>query len=87
MTYVGTVTKQGTVKLPPDANLPEGTKVEVTPLPEGPIVTPWRNETDPFANAKPLDLSLLIGGYPDERDADEIIADLRAARKPRDWSK
>jgi hypothetical protein len=33
MTYIGTVSKKGTVTLPPDANLPEGTKVEVTPLP------------------------------------------------------
>jgi hypothetical protein len=32
MTYIGTVTKKGTVALPPDANLPEGTKVEVRPV-------------------------------------------------------
>lgn len=34
MTYIGTVSKKGTVTLPPDANLPEGTKVAVTPLPD-----------------------------------------------------
>ncbi len=85
MTYIGTVSK-GTIVLPPEAHLPDGVKVVVQPLDDG-VVTPWRNETDPFANAKPVDLSLLVGGYPDDRDADEIIADLRAARKPRDFSR
>ena len=32
MSYKGTV-KNGTVVLPPDADLPDGTEVEVTPLP------------------------------------------------------
>jgi hypothetical protein len=38
---------------------------------------------DPFANAKPIeDVSVLLGGLPDERSAEEIIADLRACRVP-----
>jgi hypothetical protein len=39
---------------------------------------------DPLADAKPVDdLSVLIGGLPDSRDAEEILRDLRAARRPR----
>lgn len=35
MTYIGTVTKKGTVALPPEAELPEGTRVEVRPVETG----------------------------------------------------
>ncbi len=34
MTYVGTISK-GVVILPPDANLEDGTKVRVEPMPSG----------------------------------------------------
>jgi hypothetical protein len=33
MSYIGTVSKLGTVTLPPEANLAQGSKVEVIPLP------------------------------------------------------
>ncbi|HLC43130.1 MAG TPA: hypothetical protein VJO34_16075 [Methylomirabilota bacterium] len=43
--------------------------------------SPWRREEDPFRNAKPLaDLKVLLGGLPDNRDPEEILRDLRAAR-------
>jgi len=47
-----------------------------------------RNKTrprhDPFAGAKPLkNPSILIGGLPDERTAEEILADLRARHRRR----
>jgi hypothetical protein len=43
-------------------------------------ITPWRLEIDPFAGASPLvELSLLAGGLPDGRDAEEILCDLRGA--------
>jgi hypothetical protein len=44
-------------------------------------ITPRRLEIDPFANASPLvDLSSLAGGLPDDRDAEEILRDLRISR-------
>jgi hypothetical protein len=47
----------------------------------GDPTTPWRLEIDPFANASPLvDLSSLAGGLPDDRDAEEILRDLRISR-------
>ena len=52
-----------------------------TILPGEGQLTPWRLEHDPWAGARPItDVSLLIGGLPDDRSADEILADLRAAR-------
>jgi hypothetical protein len=36
MSYIGTV-ENGQIKLPPDAQLPEGAKVEVAVLSEGPL--------------------------------------------------
>lgn len=46
--------------------------------------TPWRREDDPFRDARPLpELAVLIGGLPDDRDAEEILRDLRASRVPR----
>jgi hypothetical protein len=48
------------------------------------VITPWRLEIDPFANASPLvDLSTLAGGLPDERDAEEILRDLDLCRRKR----
>ena len=39
------------------------------------------DEAEPFLGAEPVsDLSEIAGGLPDERTADEIIADLRACR-------
>lgn len=36
----------------------------------------------PFTRAKPLkNISAVLGGLPDERRAEEILADLRAARR------
>lgn len=32
MSYIGTITGKGIVALPPEADLPAGTRVEVTPL-------------------------------------------------------
>jgi hypothetical protein len=44
----------------------------------------WRGAADPFANAQPItDLSRMIGGLPDDRTAEEILADLAQARRPR----
>jgi hypothetical protein len=44
-------------------------------------VIPAKSAEDPFRDAKPLtDLTVLIGGLPDDRDADEILCDLRRAR-------
>ena len=38
---------------------------------------------DPFAHAEPVgDVSILLGGLPDERDADTILADIRDSRVP-----
>jgi hypothetical protein len=38
-------------------------------------------DEDPFAGAKPIaDPSVLLGGLPDERSAEEIIADMEACR-------
>lgn len=40
-----------------------------------------RPARDPFAHAEPVgDVSILLGGLPDERDADTILADIRASR-------
>jgi hypothetical protein len=48
------------------------------------VITPWRLEIDPFANASPLvDLSTLTGGLPDDRDAKEILRDLDRCRRKR----
>lgn len=47
-------------------------------------LTPWRRSGDPFRDAKPLgDLAVLIGGLPDDRDAEEILRDLRQMRSSR----
>ena len=47
-------------------------------LPDENSITPWRMQIDPFANASPLvDLSTLVGGLPDDRDAEEILRDLQ----------
>lgn len=44
-------------------------------------LTPWRRSEDPFRDIKPLaDLTVLIGELPDNRDADEILRDLRQSR-------
>ncbi len=41
----------------------------------------WRRAADPFGDAKPLvDLAVLVGGLPDDRDPDEILRDLRRTR-------
>lgn len=41
-------------------------------------LTLWRRSEDPFRDIKPLaDLTVLIGGLPDDRDAEEILMGLR----------
>lgn len=46
----------------------------------------WRGPENPFANARPfVNREDFFGGLPDDRPADEIIADLREGRKPRTW--
>jgi hypothetical protein len=53
-------------------------------LPSENPITPWRLEIDPFANASPLiDLSLVAGGLPDDRDAEDILRDLDCCRMKR----
>jgi hypothetical protein len=53
-------------------------------LPEERPVTPWCAEVDPFAQASPVaDLSIIAGGLPDPRDADEILRDLASCRMKR----
>ncbi len=50
-------------------------------LPQEGQLTPWRRLEDPFRDAKPLaELSILIGGLPDNRDPEEILRDLRETR-------
>jgi len=50
-------------------------------LPDEAQLTPWRREEDPFRDAKPLaELTVLIGGLPDNRDPEEILKDLRQSR-------
>jgi hypothetical protein len=47
-------------------------------------LTPWRIEADPFANfTASTDLSVFLGGLPDDRNPDEILKDLQEARLPR----
>jgi hypothetical protein len=53
------------------------------PVREAPS-TPWRVATDPFAKATPVhDLSTLVGGLPDPRDAEAILRDLARCRTGR----
>jgi hypothetical protein len=48
MSYKGTV-KNGTVVLPPDADLPDGTEVEVTPVQEQPTAKSFYERYARFA--------------------------------------
>jgi len=55
-----------------------------TRLPGERRLTEWKSSEDPFASTQPLsDASVLIGGLPDDRTAEEILADLRASRRTR----
>jgi len=50
---------------------------------ETPVTLP-QGEPDPFAHARPIhDLSVLIGGLPDTREAEEILHDLARCRMKR----
>jgi hypothetical protein len=50
-------------------------------LPREGQLTPWKQVEDPFRDAKPVeDLSILIGGLPDDRDPEEILRDLKRIR-------
>jgi hypothetical protein len=50
-------------------------------LPHEGQLTPWKRTDDPFRDARPMvDLTLLIGGLPDDRDTEEILRDLRDTR-------
>ncbi len=60
MSYKGTV-KNGTVILPPEADLPDGTEVEVTPVDEKPIVKSFHERYSRFAGmAKDLPADLAV---------------------------
>ncbi len=53
-------------------------------LPQEGQLTPWRRVEDPFGDIRPLgELSAFIGGLPDDRDPEEILRDLRQARRIR----
>ena len=41
---------------------------------------PTGKRGDPLANAKPIDLDRFIGALPDDRSAEEILADLYAMK-------
>src|SRR5438046_578703 len=61
----------------------EGRPAEASLPSEGPV-TPWRHQSDPFAGISPIvDLSMLTGGLPDARDADDILRDLAECRMKR----
>lgn len=64
--------------------LEELSEVDSFRLPTEGLRTEWTSSTDPFLGVEPLhDVSVLIGGLPDDRDASDILADLRALRRPR----
>jgi len=44
---------------------------------------PLRSMSDPFERARPVNLSTIFGGSPDDRSAAEILNDLRTSRRPR----
>jgi hypothetical protein len=63
-----------------DGGADEGEDIPFRLPHEGQLI-PWKRVEDPFRDAKPLaELTVLIGGLPDDRDPEEILRDLRHAR-------
>ncbi len=67
VSYKGTV-KNGVVVLPPDAKLPEGATVDVTPL-EAPLVEPVRTKEGFLMLPRKLDRKRVIAAIRADRDA------------------